>query len=263
MSEETLKVETPENTESTTSNEPSAAEQAARAQGWVPKEEWTGEGKWRDAESFLDRGELFQKIDSQRRKLRDLEENQKAFQSHLKTVREAEYKRAVAAILKEKKDALIEGDPDAVIAADEKRRALDAEIAAQERAAAQVHASNEPHPDFVAWHARNPWYSETNRAMKAFADVEGIRLQQSGLSPAEVLREIEAQVRKEFPEKFTNPNRARPGAVEAGSNKGTASSKESYQLSDDERMVMNRLVKSGTLTKEQYIADLKAAKGEK
>ncbi len=98
--------------------------------------------------------------------------------------------------------------------------------------------------------------------MKDFADNEGIRLAQRGLPPAEVLKEVEAQVRKEFPEKFTNPNRSRPGAVEGTTNKGT-SSKEVYALSDDERNVMTRLVKSGILTKEQYIADLKAAKGEK
>lgn len=250
-------------TEAQAAPEPTEAEQRARAQGWVPKDEWNGEGKWRDAEEYLDRGELFQKINSQRSKLRDLEENQKAFASHLKTVREAEFKRALATLRAEKKEALVEGDADGVIAADEKLIALQAEarrLAEQERQAPQV--SNEPHPDFVQWQAKNPWYSDSNRAMKAFADVEGIKLSQQGLSPAEVLREIEAQVRKEFPEKFTNPNRSKPGAVEAGTRSGPSKA-EAYQLSDSERKVMNTLVRSGTITKEQYIADLKAAKGEK
>lgn len=259
MSEE-IQENSNEESQSTEVNE---TEQRARAEGWVPKEEWQGEGKWRDAESFLDRGELFKKIDAQRQEVRALRKTQESFNAHLKTVREAEFKRALQAIRAEKKAALVDGDPDAVILADEKMLALQEEsrkLAAQEAVANTT--PGEAHPEFQAWQSRNTWYSPTNRAMKDFADNEGIRLAQRGLAPAEVLREVEAQVRKEFPEKFTNPNRSRPGAVEGTTNKGT-SSKEVYALSDDERNVMNRLVKSGILTKDQYIADLKAAKGEK
>lgn len=238
-------------------------EQAARAQGWVPKEEFQGQGKWRDAESFLDRGELFQKIDAQRREVRELRKTQEAFNSHLKTVRDSEYKRALTTLREEKKNALVNGDADGVIAADDKLIALRSEIDHAARTeAVQPQVDPEVPQEFENWKTRNTWYNESNRAMKAFADVEGIKLAQSGMKPAEVLKEIEAQVRREFPEKFTNPNRSKPGAVEAGAGRGT-SGRESYSLSDDERSVMNRLVKSGTLTKEQYIADLKAAKGER
>lgn len=240
------------------------AETQARAQGWVPKDEWQGQGKWRDAEAFLDRGELFQKIDAQRREVRELRKTQEAFNSHLKTVRDAEYKRALQTLRAEKKQALIDGDPDAVITADEKLVALQAEVSrVAETDKNQVPQAGEPHPDFVAWQSRNAWYNDTNRAMKAFADVEGIRLAQSGMPAADVLKEIEAQVRREFPEKFTNPNRAKPSAVEAGAGKGGSAKADNYSLSDDERSVMTRLVKSGTLTKDEYIRDLKAAKGEK
>lgn len=233
----------------------------ARAMGWVPKEEWNGEGKWRDAEEFVDRGELFEKINSQRKALKNLEENQRAFNQHLETVRKAEYRRALEQIRKEKKEALADGDADKLIEADEKLLAL---AKANEVAAPVVQEPQAgPHPDFVAWQARNPWYSDSNRAMKAFADVEGVKLAQSGLSPAEVLREIEAQVRREFPEKFTNPNRSKPGAVEASRGSGATPKAEAYQLSEDEHRVMTRLVRSGIMTKEKYIADLKAAKGEK
>lgn len=238
-------------------------ENQARAQGWVPKDEWQGEGKWRDAEAFLDRGELFQKIDAQRREVRELRKTQEAFNSHLKTVRDAEYKRALQTLRAEKKEALVDGDADAVIAADEKLIALNAEITRAAQTEKQVPQSTEAPAEFVAWQARNSWYNETNRAMKAFADVEGLKLANSGMNPSEVLKEIEAQVRREFPEKFTNPNRSKPGAVEGGTAKPAGGKGESYPLSDDERHVMNRLVKSGTLTKEDYIRDLKAAKGER
>lgn len=244
--------------------EPTEVEVRARSMGWVPKEEWNGEGKWRDADEFVDRGELFEKINSQRKALKNLEENQRAFNSHLETVRKAEYKRALDQIRKEKKEALAEGDADALIEADEKLLALAKANEAAVVAPPQVETG--PHPEFVAWQNRNPWYNETNRAMKAFADVEGAKyaaaVQSGQMTPAEVLREIETQVRREFPEKFTNPNRSKPGAVE-GSRASQSSKAEAYQLSEDEHRVMTRLVRSGAMTKEKYIADLKAAKGEK
>lgn len=236
-------------------------EDQARAQGWVPKDEWQGEGKWRDAEAFLDRGELFQKIDAQRREVRELRKTQESFNAHLKTVREAEYKRALASLREEKKNALVDGDPDAVIRADDKLVALQVEQAKVDQAEQRaVAVGGEPHPDFQAWQARNTWYSDSNRAMKAFADVEGVRLAQGGMPADQVLKEVEAQVRREFPEKFTNPNRNRPSAVEAGAGRGTSTKSDNIVLNDEERSVMNRLVKSGTLTKEQYLADLKSAK---
>jgi Tfp pilus assembly protein PilN len=235
-------------------------EQQAREQGWVPKDEWSGEGKWRDAESFLDRGELYQKISSQRKKLQELERNQQAFNSHLSVVREAEYKRALQALRAEKKAALVDGDPDKLIDVDEKIRAVEREqLEINQPAAPQ---SNEAVAEqFNEWRSKNSWYDNPDTDhLKAYADAEGIKLAKSGEPPEEVLKKVEALVRRKFPEKFTNPNRSKAGAVESGAGKGS-SQKESYPLTDAERNVMNRLVKSGTMTAAQYIADLKAVKG--
>lgn len=235
-------------------------EQKAREQGWVPKEEWSGEGKWRDAESFLDRGELYQKISSQRKKLQELERNQQAFSSHLSVVREAEYKRALAVLREEKKAALVDGDPDKLIEVDDKIRAAEREQFAA-MANPQPQANEQVAEEFQEWTQRNAWYNNPDTDhMKAYADVEGVKLAKQGMAPAKVLEEVEALVRRKFSEKFTNPNRQKAGAVEGGSGKGV-SQKESIQLSDAERNVMNRLVKSGVMTQQQYLADLKAVKG--
>lgn len=234
-------------------------EQRAREQGWVPKEEWTGEGKWRDAESFLDRGELFAKIDSQRRKLRELEDNQKAFTSHLETVRKSEFNRAMKQLLAQKKDALEGGNADAVISTDEEIAALRAAAIKAEYQAQAQPQSQEPHPEFVAWTNRNQWYN-TSLPMKAFAEAVAVELQSAGeRDPARILKEVETRVRKEFPHKFTNPNRERPGAVEGGANKANAAAKADYPLSPEEKKTMDKLVRMGVMTKEQYIADIKAA----
>jgi hypothetical protein len=50
-----------------TTVEYSDTEKKAMAQGWVPEDQYEGTGKWRSAEEFLDRGELFAKIDEQNR----------------------------------------------------------------------------------------------------------------------------------------------------------------------------------------------------
>lgn len=234
----------------------SEIEAAARAQGWVPKDEWTGEGKWRDAESFLDRGELFQKIDQYRRETRELKKNQEAFAAHLQKVRELEYKRALDTLRREKKEALVEGDPEAVILVDEKIAAIREQATRDSFEQVSQPQRNEPHPEFVEWTNRNKWYV-TDEPMAAYADRLGAKLAERGLPPGEVLKEVEAQVRREFPNRFVNPNRAKASAVE-GATGSPKSSKETFQLSPVQRQVMERLVKSGALTKEQYIADLKA-----
>jgi hypothetical protein len=39
-------------------------EQRASSRGWVPKDEWDGDPEeWRPAKEFIDRGELFKKIE--------------------------------------------------------------------------------------------------------------------------------------------------------------------------------------------------------
>ena len=44
-------------------------DEAARAQGWVPQEEWDGDPtQWRDAQVFLERGEYFKTMGSQKNK---------------------------------------------------------------------------------------------------------------------------------------------------------------------------------------------------
>ncbi len=228
-------------------------ENKAREQGWVPKDEWTGDGKWRDAEAFLDRGELFGKIDAQNREIKSTRQALQALQQHYSKVSETEYKRALETLKKEKKEALLDNDADGVLEADEKIAALREGV--RQAPVQQSQTSNEPHPEFVAWLNKNSWYSSSS-VMAAAADQLGRELAGQGKSPAEVLRDVEREIRKEFAHKFTNPNREKPGAVEGGGGSGGGKN-ERIQLSEVEEQVMKKLVGSGVLTKDQYIADIR------
>jgi len=97
--------------------------------------------------------------------------------------------------------------------------------------------------------------------MKAFADALGADLARAGNSPSEVLRKVAAEVRKEFPHKFQNPNQNRAGNVEGGSGKGVSSSSK-FTLSDDERRVMNTFIRQGVFKNEkEYVDELKKVRG--
>ena len=239
----------------------SATEQEARSAGWVPKEEYQGdENKWVDADEFVRRGPLFEKINLQNRELKEVRKTLDAMKIHYNNVKETAFKEALAALKAEKKAAFVDGDPDKILEIDDKiddikeqQRRYDAQKAAE--IAANVQASI--NPEFQAWSNRNNWY-ETSKPMRAFADALGIELHASGLSPTEVLKRVEAQVKEEFPHKFRNANRDKAPSVEGtGKGSGKASGPSNDGLDPLQRQIMDRLVRSGVMTKEQYIADIK------
>ena len=71
-------------------------ESEAREQGWRPKEEFEGDPeKWRPAKEFVERGELFGKIDTLGKELKETKKALKMLQEHNSKVKETEFKRAV------------------------------------------------------------------------------------------------------------------------------------------------------------------------
>jgi hypothetical protein len=263
MTEEVLGNE-PSATEAEPKGEVSPVEQEAMEQGWVPKDEFQGEEhKWVDAGEFIRRGELFKKIEHQSHELKEVRKALQGFKEHYTKVKETEYNRALKELKAEFKHATREGEFDR---ADQ----LEAEIEAVEQEATEVRKEVEAatreqtvHPEFADWTAKNSWYLSQPH-MKIFADNEGTKLARQGLTPSEVLKRVEAEVRKEFPTKFKNPNQDRPGAVEGTTNRGiTRGAKDSFQLNEQQERVMNNLVRQGVLTKEEYVADLKKQLGVK
>lgn len=245
--------------------ESSPVESEARAAGWVPKDEYHGdEAKWVDAPEFVRRGELFDKINRQGSELKEVRKALEALKAHHHTVKESAYKEALASLRKEKREAFEDGDADKIIQIEEKIDTVRDEQRQFEReraAAATEVARGEAHPEFQAWQNRNTWYNDS-RPMRAFADTLGAELHQNGLSPAEVLKKVELEVRKEFPHKFENPNRNKTGAVEAGGKITGRKTADTFELSDTERAIMNRFVRQGVMTQEKYIEDLKKTRNQ-
>jgi hypothetical protein len=245
----------------------SPIEERALEMGWRPREEFEGdEEDFIDAKEFVRRKPLFDKIESVSRESKTLRKALDSLKSHYTKVRETEYQKALRDLKQEQKQALADGDVDRFYAIEDEQKLVEQEKAVFMEAQAQIQTEpQQVHPEFAAWVDRNRWY-ETQPHMQTFADGVGARLQgavRAGtMTPAQVLKEIEKAVRDEFPTRFRNPNKDKPAAVEGSVRSGTSSTKEPV-LSDEERQIMNTLVRGGHLTKEQYLADLKRAKEQK
>ena len=233
-----------------------AYEEQAREQGWKPKEEYEGDPeKWKPAKEFVERGELFGKIDTMGKELKETKKALKMLQEHHTKVKETEYQRAVQELKALQKQHLEEGNSDGYLETTELLTDLKAEQKARE-AVAQI-TPNQPHPSFVSWVEKNAWYSK-DKEMHDYADAVGLGYSQQHpeLEPEEVLQYVSTQVRGRFRERFVNPNRTKPSAVEGTNNTGTPR-KETITLTEDEKRVMNTFVRAGVMTKEAYIDEIK------
>ena len=114
-------------------------EQQAKEQGWKPKEEYQGDpSKWRPAKEFLDRGELFSKIDTLGREPKETKKALQMLQQHHSKVREVEYNKAVAELKNLQKKHLEEGNSDGYLETTELLTDLKAEQKAREVVKEQI-----------------------------------------------------------------------------------------------------------------------------
>jgi len=221
--------------------------------------------EWRPAKEFVGRGELYKTIHSTRRDLKQTQAALTALQKHHQYVFEKAHKQALAELKQQKRTAIRENDLERLEELDsqieevqEKHQEEKVALTTQQ---AEV-ATAGVHPEFAGWQERNPWYT-VDSDLREYADAVGLIYfnKNPGVTPQQVLAYVEQGVRKKFPEKF-GTRKAAPNAV-AGVNKSLGNKKgpsDRFELDPMEREIMNTLVKSGAITEEQYIADLKKVK---
>ena len=243
----------------------SPVEQRALDMGWRPKEEWDGEeADFISAETFVARKPLFDKIDYQNKELKEVRKALAALQEHHIRVKEQAFRDAYATLKEEKKAALAEGDADRLIEVDEKI----AELRTQEieqKAVNNTPPSQQLNPAFVSWVEKNSWYVDDKKSeLRAYADAVGIKFAKEHPErndPNDLLKEVEKQVKLRFKEYFTNERKDRPSSVEGSSARTSQKNKDSnddFKLSEDDERAMKKFVRLGLMTKEEFIADLKA-----
>jgi len=104
--------------------------------------------------------------------------------------------------------------------------------------------------------------------MRQYADIigQGYAKQNPGIDPTEVLKYVTTEVKQRYKDFFQNPNRDRPNSVESGTR--TLASTSKFEMTDDERRVMNTFIRQGVIgpngmSKEDYIKEVKLSKGIK
>jgi len=251
-----------EPTDNTPQNASDPYEEQAREQGWKPKSEYEGDPeKWRPSKEFVERGELFGKIDHMGKELKETRKALKMLQDHHSKVKETEYNNALNELKTLQKKHLEEGNSDGYLEASE----LLTDLKAEQKAREVVNADKVPTPDprFISWTQENKWYS-TNREMREYADTVGMGYanRNPDIDPEDVLKYVTKEVKLRFKDSFVNPNRTKPSSVE-GANTGSASRKDSFELTEDERRVMNTFVRAGVMSKDEYVAQVKSMRGAK
>lgn len=250
-------------------------ETKALSMGWRPKEEWNGNDvDFIDATEFVRRKPLFDKIESQKvfydRKIKEVEGTLNSLAQHHQKVKETEYQRAIKDLKEQKRAAMKEGDTIVALELEDKMDDLTSthqeEIKAlKEEQQTNKVVNNGPSPEFVVWSKENKWYM-SDEEMHDFADgtaasfVQRSKIKGELITEQDVFKYVDKQVRKAFPEKFSNPNRDRPSAVSSSnvSNNKDTKLTASVKLSAEQEEVARNFAKNGVMTREEYIKELKA-----
>ena len=232
-------------------------EQEAMTLGWQPEEQFKAdpknEGKkWRSADDFMDRKPLFDKIDQQGRELKDVKKALQALADQNKKVEELAYKRAIDELKAQKVQALEEGEHAKVVEIDEKI----ADLKSQPAKPAEQEAM---HPEFARWIEKNEWY-KNDAKLRNIADGIGLSLARDGKSPPEIMREVEAQIKEMYPEKFGG-KRVPPNPEGNGSRKSGGKDVESM-LTPEEQRIMRTILATG-VDKDEYLKQFVAVQPER
>lgn len=221
--EETKPVEIPEH------------EKTAREQGWTSKEEWVQAGKdpdeWKPAKRFLKDGELFEKINSQSKTIKDLQKKLETVVNYTKTVEQKTREKTLQELEALHVKAVEEGDV-------ETAKRVNKQIVEIEKTPVEAVEDEKSDPvneqrqlvdDFKA---RNKWFGADEELTDAAVAIEmAIRRRNPGIPLNEVFKQVEDKIKKTFSDKFENPIKDKPSTIVAPSQEATIKSKDSKKTS--------------------------------
>lgn len=240
-----------------------AVEEQAMQMGWRPKEEWDGDpDEFVDAKEFVSRQKFYDRIDSQNRKIKDLEKTLGVLTEHHKKVYETSYKQALVDLRAQKVKALEEGEYEKVAKIEEQIDETKEKAVIAQQALRQPQQQG-PHPEFMAWVNENRWYAE-DAQLRSEADRIGIAYAAlyNDKPAEEIVKYVAKEIKRLHPDKFRNPNKDRASVVEGGAKSKPASKSASdYTLTEDEERTMKTFIRQGIMTKDEYIKELQRVKG--
>ena len=179
-------------------------QEAARGQGWVPQEEWDGDPtQWRDAQVFLERGEYFKTMGTQRKqidKLNAVVEKMAVIQSK---TREDERQRVLKELSTEKVSAMEDGEFDRVATIDNEMSKIRSEPAMTVPSVEGQTEQKYTQDKIADYIDNNSWY-RTNSDMRQYADSIAVGFRQSNPQATidDVLEYTDSETKIRYPEQF-------------------------------------------------------------
>jgi hypothetical protein len=190
-------------------------EEVAKSKGWKPREEFEGDPKdWRDAKTFLEKGELLDAIKALKKSDKENREMIEKLNKHNQAIEELSFKKALAALKEEQRAAVEVGNVERAAELTDKIVEMSVPLVAKPKGPEQP-------VELTEFLERNKgWFNNStpeNAAMSAYAtQLEShIVKQDPSLSPRDVLMRVEASVRTKFPSKFRSSERAAPAVLAA------------------------------------------------
>lgn len=250
----------------------------ARALGWKSKEEREAEGKdniyFVDADEYVGRRPLFERIEKQNKELKDLKERQKQFSSHLSQVRKEAYEQALRELEAKREIAVSEANTDEFRRLDLQTKQMHQQMQ-QDPMIDRAPTAPIKNPEIESFETRNSWYSspKTNEDIKMKAAAEAVDnfLAQSAkvdgrdLNVRDHLASVESEVKRLFPHRFEAPKTNAPSASMVGKSTTSASSFSSSKdlvsrLTSQQREMGERFYKTNKeFTLEEYAKQLEAS----
>jgi len=218
--------------------------QEAEAMGWIPPEraKKLPEGKsYVGPKEFMERNPLY-------RQMKDLKTSFGQLEGHYQKVAEKNQKEEKAAY-EAKIEALESEKITALDEANHKRVGeIDKELRTTEKPVEQKNTDSTL-KDWVS--DGNDWY-EKDSFLQLEADLIGERLYSDTLYGKDLLNEVKGHLKQKYPEKFSNPNRERPSAVEGSTNAPGPKSKttSAKDLTKDEKAVFSNFKNMGVFSAE-------------
>lgn len=270
-------------------------ERQARAQGWVPEDEWDDDRAEREGKrkpyKFLTPKEYLAKIDNSapilRERLRRMEEKLTGTQSKLDDMHQIlsdqrrmsadaikrAFEQGLAKAREEKMRAVEEGDKDAYQQAEAKERDLLARQAQQaqapEPAREEAPPARKPSPETQRWIASNPWFLKNPTLHDAMVNEHNMLIaQHPDQDQAELLEPAAVQIRRRYPEFFREevPPQQRRASVSEPTGYRPPASKTAKRVADlpkEDQDAYNRFkkmieAKGGKYTEAEFLEEYHA-----
>jgi hypothetical protein len=250
-------------------------EAQARALGWVPEDEYTGNpSKWADAETFLEvharnNGSLRKAVAKQADELAELRRQMQGMDAAHKRIfdlqikkQKDEFDQQIAFLKAQKKEALRAGEHETAADIDDLLDSLrergpelpDLPEGTSPKTTPQAQDWRK-NPTLVEWAGRNPWF-EKDEDMSAYAGGMGQQIRNANPDmPFEaLLEEVTKRVKRAFPQKFAAGRRNPVEGATPGATGGAGAGRNSYEaLPREAKQACDEAVAEGGITRKQWV----------